>query len=422
MKIKKFEAAEISEALRLIREELGPEAVILSTREIAQNEAGAPVRRRVEVTAAVEFPPPVSVRSNREQSRFERIFQEVVPKIDKAEEMFSIREELKSIKEAINALQPPRLDSNQFYGRLYEVCKDLNEVTEDQEEKKGSVNFHESFIRLNERLLASGVDHQTAASLVRLMNEKITPSEIDKEGVFKIYLEEVIKGMIQKVSSHLPAEDAPSVMALIGPTGVGKTTTLAKLAAQRVMNNQKAILATLDTSRIGAVDQLNAFGKIIGVPVYAASSMSELKGMISRKKKGDFIFVDTPGRNYRNSRQLAELRGLTNSGIPIETHLVLSAHTREEELDEMIDNFSSLPVDRFIFTKTDETRRFGHLLSMMRKKKKAISYITTGQRVPEDIETATPKRVVELILTKEFKRGEKEDVHAGLPGSRRGSV
>ncbi len=422
MKIKKFEAAEISEALRLIREELGPEAVILSTREIAQNEAGAPVRRRVEVTAAVEFPPPVSVRSNREQSRFEQIFQEVVPKIDKAEEMFSIREELKSIKEAINALQPPRLDSNQFYGRLYEVCKDLNEVTEDQEEKKGSVNFHESFIRLNERLLASGVDHQTAASLVRLMNEKITPSEIDKEGVFKIYLEEVIKGMIQKVSSHLPAEDAPSVMALIGPTGVGKTTTLAKLAAQRVMNNQKAILATLDTSRIGAVDQLNAFGKIIGVPVYAASSMSELKGMISRKKKGDFIFVDTPGRNYRNSRQLAELRGLTNSGIPIETHLVLSAHTREEELDEMIDNFSSLPVDRFIFTKTDETRRFGHLLSMMRKKKKAISYITTGQRVPEDIETATPKRVVELILTKEFKRGEKEDVHAGLPGSRRGSV
>jgi flagellar biosynthesis protein FlhF len=423
MKIKKFEAAEISEALRAIRDELGPDAVILSTREIGRNEPGAPVRRRVEVTAAVEFFPPISARANAEQSKFDRIFQEVIPKIEKGEEIYSIREELKSIKEAIAALQTaPRLDSNQFYGRLYEVCKDLKKVTGDQEGKKAFVEFHEGFVRLYDRLLSSGVDHQTAASLVRLMNEKIAPSEIDKEDIFKHYLEEVIKGMVQRILSHLPAEEAPSVMALIGPAGAGKTTTLAKLAAQKVMNNQHAVLATLDTSRIGAVDQLNAFGKIIGAPVFAASSMSELKGMISRKKKGDFIFVDTPGRNYRNSRQLAELRGLTNTGIPMETHLVLSAHTREEELDEMIDNFSSLPVDRFIFTKTDETCRFGHLLSMMKKKKKAISYLTTGQRVPEDIETATPKRVAELILTKEFKRGEKEDVHAGISGSGRGTA
>lgn len=414
MKIKKFEAAEISEALRAIREELGPDAVILSTREIARNGAGAPVRRRVEVTAAVEFSPREPGRATGEQSRFERIFQEVVPKIDKADEIFSIREELRIIRESISGLQAsPRLDSNQFYGRLYEVCQDIKKTTGAQEEKNSFLEFHESFVRLYDRLLASGVDHQTAASLVKLMNEKMAPSQIVKEDILKTYLEEVVKGMILKCSPHQPAQPAPSVMALIGPAGVGKTTTLAKLAARKVMDNQQVLLATLDTSRIGALDQLNGFGKIIGAPVFAASSISELKGMISRKRKGDFIFIDTPGRNYLNGRQLAELKGLSQTGFPVEIHLVLSSHTREEELDEMIDKFSNLPVDRFIFTKTDETRRFGHLLSMMRKKKKGISYLTTGQRVPEDIETATPKRVVELILKKEFNGREKENVHAG---------
>ncbi|MBI1824172.1 MAG: flagellar biosynthesis protein FlhF [Nitrospirae bacterium] len=399
MKIKKFEAAEISEALRAIREELGPDAVILSTREVAQSGKGSSVRHRVEVTAAVEFTSTVPEKTNSEQVKFDQIFQELIPKIEKGEEIYSIREELRSIKESILSLQlSPRLESNQFYGRLYDVCRDLSKVSTDSPIRTELNDLHQNGVRLYDRLLHSGVDHQTAIGLVRLMDEKISPSESEKENFYKNYLEEVIKGMVLKISSVTTVEEEPSLTLLVGPAGVGKTTTLAKLASQKVMKNQNAVMVTLDTSRIGALDQLNAFGKVIGVPVYAASSVGELKGMIARRRKRDFIFIDTPGNLNGCLNRLSELGNLKKSGTPLATHLVLSAHTREEELDEMSGRFSAVPVDQFIFTKTDETKRFGHLLSMMRKNKKSISYLTMGQRIPEDIVTATPKRVAELIL------------------------
>lgn len=407
MKIRKFEAAEVSEALRAIREELGPDAVILSTREFDTREPESFGRKRVEVTAAVEFPSPSSLRATKEQSKFDQIFQELIPKIEKGEEILSIREELKGIREAIQYLQTfPRLDKNQFYGRLYEICTDVRKVSSGSQPNSDLNHFHESFIHLYDRLILNGVDHRTATGLVKLMNEKISPGENNREDYFKLYLEEIIKGMVQKISECSPVREEPTVTVLVGPSGVGKTTTLAKLAARKILKNQKAIMATLDISRVGAIAQLNAFGKIIGAPVYAASSVGELKVMISKKKKADFIFIDTPGHNYSNIKGLFDLGGLKYCGFPLHTQLVLSAHTRQEELDDMVDRFSGLSVDHFIFTKTDETRRFGHLLTMMKRRKRPISYLTMGQKVPDDIEVATPKRVAEMILAKASNHGE----------------
>ncbi|MFI5303797.1 MAG: flagellar biosynthesis protein FlhF [Nitrospiria bacterium] len=421
MKIKKFEADEVSEALRAIREELGPDAVILSTRELDHKKAGIPFRKKIEVTAAVEFSPPQAETAHKEQSKFDQMFQDLIPKIEKGEEILSIKDELRSIKEAIQYLQKtPELDKNQFYGRLYEVCKDLKKITVESKEKAELDHLHENFIRLYERLLSNGVDHQTALSLVKLMNEKISPGEAEKKDFFTFYLEEVIRGMAQKLLSYSSGKEDSSLTMLVGPSGVGKTTTLAKLAAQKNSKNQNSVIVTLDTLRIGAVAQLNALGRKIGVPVYATSSVSELKGMISRRKKSDFIFIDTPGENHKNLNNLFELSSQLKHGFPLVTHLVLSAHTRQDELDQMIDRFSAFSVDRFIITKTDETRRFGHLLTLMRKKRKAISYLTMGQRVPEDIEVATPKRVAELILSKEVKNGEvnNDPEYSGSRGGR----
>jgi flagellar biosynthesis protein FlhF len=399
MKIKKFEAAEISEALRAIRDELGPDAVILSTRDIVIPGRNISQKRRVEVTAAVEFTPAAPAGISVEQSKFDQIFKELIPKMEKGEEIFSIREELKSIKESILALQhSPRLESNQFYGRLYDVCHDLKKVSIETEQKSEQTELHECGIRLYDRLVLSGVDHQTAFGLVGLMDKKVFPSENEKDNFYKSYLEKVIQGMVTTLSTLSEAEEKPSLTLLVGPAGVGKTTTLVKLASQKVLKNQSAWMVTLDTSRVGALDQLHSFGKMIGVPVYAAYSVGELKSMISKRKKGEFVFIDTPGESKGCQGRLAELGQLKSEGMPLTTHLVLSAHTREEELDEMSSRYSTVPVDQFIFTKTDETKRFGHLLSMMRKNKRSISYLTMGGRIPDDIEAATPKRVAELVL------------------------
>ncbi|AOH48492.1 MAG: flagellar biosynthesis protein FlhF [Centipeda sp. (in: firmicutes)] len=189
------------------------------------------------------------------------------------------------------------------------------------------------------------------------------------------------------------------VVAFIGTTGVGKTTTLAKVAAHFVLEqNLKGALITADTYRISAVEQLKKYAEILGLPVEVVYSAADLKKAIARHRGKDFVLVDTAGRSQYNAFQMDELKELLAAHPRMEKHLVVSATTKEADAAEIMERFSVCKPDRIIFTKTDETRTIGMVLNLLAGKGLPLSFLSNGQSVPDDIIPATADRLAELLL------------------------
>jgi flagellar biosynthesis protein FlhF len=216
--------------------------------------------------------------------------------------------------------------------------------------------------------------------------------------------------LTQKLEQMLPASLASPVarpttgagcrsICLIGPTGVGKTTTIAKLAAAfKLRQKQKVGLITIDTYRIAAVDQLRTYANIIGVPLKVVLTPAELVAAMREMSDCDTILIDTAGRSHADQLKLNELAGFIAAGKPSEVHLVLSSTTTQEAMEAALEKFSAVRVDQIIFTKLDEAVSFGVLLNVARTASRALSYLTTGQDVPDNIEVGQPRRLARLIL------------------------
>ena len=191
------------------------------------------------------------------------------------------------------------------------------------------------------------------------------------------------------------------VVAFIGTTGVGKTTTLAKVAAHFVLEqNLKGALITADTYRISAVEQLKKYAEILGLPVEVVYSAADLRKAIARHRSKDFILVDTAGRSQYNEFQMEELKELLAAHPRMEKHLVISATTKEADAAEIMQRFSACKPDRIIFTKTGETCAVGMVLNLLAGKELPLSFLSNGQSVPDDIIPATADRLAELLLRK----------------------
>ena len=186
---------------------------------------------------------------------------------------------------------------------------------------------------------------------------------------------------------------------LIGPTGVGKTTTMAKLASEYHFHQAKSVgLVTIDAYRIAAIDQLKTYAQIMAVPLKVALTPEELERCISDYSDMDLILVDTPGRSQFNSSDLRTLEEFLEAAQPADTHLLLSISIKESDAHAVVENFAPQYVRQLIFTKLDETASFGNILNICTKTRKPISYLTTGQNVPDDIEVAEVDRLVDLLL------------------------
>lgn len=193
--------------------------------------------------------------------------------------------------------------------------------------------------------------------------------------------------------------DKPKVVALVGPTGVGKTTTLAKIAAKFVLEKgTRVALITADTYRISAVEQLKTYSDILGLPLEIVYNPEALRQAIAKHQDKQLILLDTAGRSQYNAYQMKELSELLSVAEDIETHLVMSATTKTSDGIELMENFAICHPDRLIFTKADETNTHGILLNILHRRKVALSYVTNGQSVPDDIEPASLDRVAELLL------------------------
>jgi len=195
----------------------------------------------------------------------------------------------------------------------------------------------------------------------------------------------------------------PLTIALIGPTGVGKTTTLAKLAASFKLRHQRNVgLVTCDTYRIAAVDQLRTYAGIIGLPLEIALTPAEMNRAVERLSDCDVVLIDTPGRGPNDTGRLRELQQVLAAADPHEVHLVLASTASERVLLREAEAFSEVGADRIVLTKLDEAVSFGVLVNVMQSVGKELSFITTGQEVPDHIEAGRSRRLAELVLGAEL--------------------
>lgn len=251
-------------------------------------------------------------------------------------------------------------------------------------------------------LLEQEVADELAGEVIQVVREQVGESLEDAERVDRAVagaLSRFVPTCGEADPPKRQADGRPHVVALIGPTGVGKTTTLAKLAATYKLRQKRSVgLVTIDTYRIAAVDQLQTYAKIIGVPLHVAQSPIELQQAVERCSDCDVVLVDTAGRSQRDGGKLEQLRAFLDAAAPHEVHLVLASNTTEKVMLEAVERFSAIRTDRIIFTKMDEAVSFGVVLNVVRRVGKQLSYITTGQEVPSDIEPGRADRLASLVM------------------------
>ncbi|MTV47814.1 flagellar biosynthesis protein FlhF [Heliobacillus mobilis] len=250
------------------------------------------------------------------------------------------------------------------------------------------------------RLIDNDVDESVARKIVEDVYDEHKDRTDWNPTVVKDLVLQKIQLMVGSPQSVMISEgnQGPEVFLMVGPTGVGKTTTIAKLAATfSIVNRRKVGLITADTYRIAAVEQLKTFGDIIGVPVEVVFTPPALQEAIERNRDKDLLLVDTAGRSYKNELQLEELSAFVEASQPSRIILVLSATTKYKDLIQIVDSFSKFEINQFLLTKLDETNQYGSILNILCATGKPLSYITTGQNVPDDIETANPEKLANLI-------------------------
>ena len=189
------------------------------------------------------------------------------------------------------------------------------------------------------------------------------------------------------------------IVALLGPTGVGKTTTVAKIASEQMLKyKRKVALISVDTNHSSAAEQIRSFAKKIKVPFSVAKDKAEMNRVIDSYEDYDSIIIDTDGCSQRNEKQLYEMREIFDERGRIHNALVLSATSKDSDMSEVTRKFGCMPIDSIIFTKLDESASYGSLFNHAIRFKKPLSYLTVGQKVPEDIEVASKERMVDLLL------------------------
>jgi flagellar biosynthesis protein FlhF len=250
------------------------------------------------------------------------------------------------------------------------------------------------------QLITNQVANELAADIVKTIQRQVRPEHFAQPAFMQEKLAEQLEKLIPTAGPIVRTKTSgPHVVALIGPTGVGKTTTLAKLAANLKLREKHRVgLITLDTFRIAAVDQLKRYADIIGSPLRVVNSGEELREAVRSMGDCDFLLIDTAGRSPKDTMKLNELRGLLSCVEPDEVHLVLSSTASEDAINLAVSRFSEVRVDKIIFTKLDEAAHVGVVLNVVRKVNKSLSYITTGQDVPDDIEVGRGRRLAQLIL------------------------
>jgi flagellar biosynthesis protein FlhF len=275
-------------------------------------------------------------------------------------------------------------------------------------------------LEMYNRLIEQELCADLADRLINETRDELTADELDDEQVVREAVSRKIRASIPVSEDDPPIsrtpDGRPCTIALVGPTGVGKTTTVAKLAASFKIHQRRRVgLVTADTYRIAAVDQLRTYANIIGLPLKVVLTPAEMRQAVESLSHCDVILIDTAGRGQNDCDRLEELRAFVGAADPHEVHLVLSGTAGEKVLLREAEAFGRVGADKVVLTKLDEAVSFGMLVDVVRQVGKELSYVTTGQEVPDHIERARADRLAELVVGGALERPADECVRELVP-------
>ncbi len=380
MKVKKYTASSMTEAMKYIREELGGDAVILSSKPVYTGGfLGLFRKRSIEVIAAID-PKPEPTQMAEKQKVKKVVVQppitvEPIPSKsvnNKEQESTHLLKEIADLKGMIADLRTATQDDRQ-YPELLEQAHTF--------------------------LIEQDVDVTNRAQIMEMLQAKWRAA---KQDVSKEEVQKWLRDSLTQLLEWISEEDMgfhKKYINIVGPTGVGKTTTLAKIAAETMLNQRKNVaFITTDTYRIAAIDQLKTYAKILNVPIEVAYNLEDFKRAADRFSHYDIVFIDTAGRNFRNEQYVKDLGNIIDFSKDLETYLVLSLTSKQKDMDEIYRQFSTIPIKQVIFTKADETATYGSMINFIQHNQLAPLYMTNGQNVPDDIVRATPSNIVNAIF------------------------
>lgn len=380
MNVRTYRAETMREALDLVRRELGSDAIIFSTRQ-------SPVRRRFPWQRAREAAEIVAGVAEQTAPLRNSIGRGVGLEVLPASASFASTDDESSLE--TKASDIPESPPNEA---LADLIRQLGSRVRSSVHRE----IPDELFHLYTRLIDADVHEQDARDVVLEL-----PIELrSAPQAWTPALESMIERHVAGCHPIRVTPGVRTVAALVGPTGVGKTTTLAKLAANfKLRNGIKVGLITVDTYRVAAVDQLRTYADLINLPMHVVSSPREMRGAMQQLNAMDLVLIDTAGRSPRDEVKIQELKGYLAEADVDQVHLVLSLVAGARSLEQAAEKFRPVGVTSLLLTKLDEAAGAGAILSAARRIDLPISYLTNGQDVPDDIEPASTPHLTRLILS-----------------------
>jgi flagellar biosynthesis protein FlhF len=404
LKLKTYTAESYTEALKKVKEEVGDEAVIVSSKEIKKKTLTSP--GLYEIVVAVENE---NIKPRKPMSDTAHM-QEVMFKLSNAAKEISSTIENKKNETKVNNLRPSKNEE------IIELKKEIAKITDTLKflqasiweiANKNELELPPEFSEIYALSRASGMNEKHLDEIMKL-TIKYMPLKMRKNSqTIKRYFYTLLKKMIPIRMEREITPPHKKIMMFVGPTGVGKTTTIAKLAARyayKLSRRHKVGIITLDTYRIGAVEQLMTYAKMMRLPIETVIDPSDFSVALNALRHNEYILIDTVGSSQHDKEKIEKLAQFlkVDTFAEININLVLSAVTKYEDLMDIYKNFSILPIDTLIFTKLDETKSYGNMFSLLLETKKPVSYFSIGQEVPDDLIEAGADYLLKGILNKEI--------------------
>ncbi len=365
LKPRSFKAKTMAEALDAVRRDLGAGAVIVSRSEVRGGPLGIFGCRGVEVFATTEPPGTEDDRT--------RTIAWARDAIEQSEHVSNGMDHLRVGLHELRELVGRAVDSQQIEGH----------------------DFPPLAMACHRAMLAQGFDEPLATSVIAAVEGA---EASDEATVPAMVIEELVRRLPPAAPPPRRGGGSPLVMALVGPTGVGKTTTIAKLAAMfRLQEGWRVALITADTYRIAAVDQLRTYADLVGAPIQVAATIADMRQHIAGFQQADVVLIDTAGRSRVDRDRIDEMASIVRAAEPDQTHLVLSATASRPATERAAEAFMVAGCDRAIVTKLDEAVVFGPIASTLMKLDLPLSWFTNGQEVPANISPARPQQLAESL-------------------------